>query len=70
MMLMLRYKPACVQQLFASSAEHGLSEAEAQDKWDGIAVSVREAEAGLEGRGARAAACCLQSALNCLNCRQ
>ncbi len=37
--LMLRHNPICVQQLFASSADHGLSEEEVPLKWDAVAVS-------------------------------
>ncbi|GAB4816020.1 hypothetical protein N2152v2_003066 [Parachlorella kessleri] len=40
MMLMLRYKPSCVQRLFASSAEHGILEHEALEKWESIAAAM------------------------------
>lgn len=38
MTLALRHNPGLVQRLFASSAEHGLSEEEHREKWDDIVV--------------------------------
>ncbi|GAB4818491.1 hypothetical protein N2152v2_005537 [Parachlorella kessleri] len=38
--LMLRHNPICVQQLFASSADHGLSEEEVPLKWDAVAAGM------------------------------
>ena len=39
MTLMLRHNPLCVQRLFASSAEHGLTPEEDRQRWDGLVVS-------------------------------
>lgn len=38
MSLMLRHNSACVTELFASSANHDLSEEEQRDKWDALVV--------------------------------